>query len=1544
LITLYRNNQLLITIAGSVIAAFFVYSVLSYFFIGTRIAIPISIIMGVLIFGLTRYYNGILSDGKEKQDPKSILSSNQRKDGQHSKSTKENGESDLLFVAIFVILILITSFPYKQDFHIFINWNEIGIYGLIQLCAAIALSFFIPGYGIVRILCKNHATDRVLVILLSYLLSMLITGLVAYIYALFFDGDISESQYLFSAVYLGILASFLGYRSRYRIIYSNSLGIKDYFCYHFNIGLIIGYLKSRNPELLVFGSLFALIIMSTYALYGGTTIGDQWYHQGRALLFMYGSIKEAVLSYGETSYYPPFQSALLAAFTTLSGVPLVNAYASIAFLNVIPIFAFYYFFSAWVPNSLKKAKLLACSLFTLASGFGWIYLLSKSTTYPIVSPHSTLETLTSLRNLDIINASNFVISTAPDFSTGLIYIALPAGLVLLGLTRACVDFRFRNIFIVTSVSVLGIISHYEFYLFIIIASILPIVFNMNSKNFLYFSILIAILVVYLMDVIIPGNFFTSITILGFPLLLLTILLVIITWTLYFARRYLSKIVEGISTFLKPLKYLIYNNKASKIVTTRVIIFLVAYLYLLSFVILGQLSPNAIMSHTSAESTVPWYLYPMRLGVAGLLGAVFILSCLFKRFEKEVLVFGVIIVISLIVGPYYSESRFTKYIMIGIICFASIIIYKMLNRSNNHVINIALISIIVPCSGFSILIFTGYNSLIVQAQDYIDTLPRRHFPSMAELHLFETLHNLVNMSSNKYNVVGFSNEYDRYKDGFMAKVASFIGLPYDKVRQSPLTLNASTLDELYRHLAYSNARFIIIPKHSIQSEISVTEPTKFAIDHFRRAYEDSNYVVLEVPPIEPPRASSKIDVAMVFSQGEDLTSAGVSDVRLLPFNNDTFNFRAHDQSTVSEKNNQTQHVILLSSKTDNGTTLWSKPIDREAKVNSIETRFRILPEVDGNNDTSNTGLKWKEGDKEYYTKLSNDGLELSQKTIGKKYSKLLSKSTEVAKKDLIWYTLRIESLHDSLKVYMNDVLMFRTLKNISSDAYPGISNIGLASYHDKVEFAPIKILNSSRPSFESYYKSKYFNYYYPLNILALSKAKYDVFKENDLSVLSNKIIIVPDILKLDDSVYNSYREFCSNGGILVVINPNSNFSGTFSRLFSVHADESSTESFSKLSGNMNQNVSITVPGLVKRLELKTSPELRVIASYQNDNNQTVAPFAIEKTCSKGGRIVLINAEGYFNTIINSPMKYFDSLSNISRLIGLNSTGVTTYNNTAIPMKGFIGNMEVSGNVILNTGSLFLLDNYSYPYSINAKHITIFNKSSNSMITFDNVSIKSLKLVGHSETKINATGKLKLPEMNSRGDYISTMMPNDFNMTVVLYPESHINMSIVAQNHSFIKNLQVNNDSKIDFYDLRAEAPLNYIPVLLKNPELTVNGNTSIKNAILNGYLETTGALNRGSPLNFEGKLKSKFDFSDNYYEPHSGITITKYISFLKSMTMDGKKNQHLEYLKIPGDIPVNAKGQDFQFTNILYSSNGILAIIVAGLVTMVGTWLIQRIYV
>jgi uncharacterized membrane protein len=83
-----------------------------------------------------------------------------------------------------------------------------------------------------------------------------------------------------------------------------------------------------------------------------------------------------------------------------------------------------------------------------------------------------------------------------------------------------------------------------------------------------------------------------------------------------------------------------------------------YLYLLCFIVWDELPSNFVDVHTQKYNT-PWYMYPMRLGVVGLIGLASILSYVFKRYEKEVFVFGILIIIALLAGPYYNEQRFTS---------------------------------------------------------------------------------------------------------------------------------------------------------------------------------------------------------------------------------------------------------------------------------------------------------------------------------------------------------------------------------------------------------------------------------------------------------------------------------------------------------------------------------------------------------------------------------------------------------------------------------------------------------------------------------------------------------------------------------------------------------------------------------------------------------------------------------------------------------------------------------------------------------------------
>src|SRR5688572_20229848 len=407
----------MVPVISSIFFSLFVYSLLSYLLVAQRITIPVSIIIFTLILGLTKYYSKSYNEVEYLQSNISgpMENSDNPIDNPKIKGNqiRESQVSAILFIAVFAISLIICSFGTMVNSHVFISWNNIDWFDVIQLAASIAIGFFIPGYAILLIIGKSAKINPVPRVLLAYLFSMFITGMPVYTASAFLDVPGPIIKNLLIIIYLIILAALLFRISFNRIIFSSDLVYA--VCLNRTITKMFRALKTRKPEILVFGSILALLVTSTYYLYGGITIGDQWFHQGRALLFMSGSFREAVLE-----PYPPFQSALLAGFTSLSGLPLANAYASIAFLNIMPVFAFYYFFSRWVPRNLNRASLLACSLFAVGSGFNWIYFIGPLA-QPIFSEHSFLEAIYRVASVSIVQPTNFIFAANPDFSTGLIY-------------------------------------------------------------------------------------------------------------------------------------------------------------------------------------------------------------------------------------------------------------------------------------------------------------------------------------------------------------------------------------------------------------------------------------------------------------------------------------------------------------------------------------------------------------------------------------------------------------------------------------------------------------------------------------------------------------------------------------------------------------------------------------------------------------------------------------------------------------------------------------------------------------------------------------------------------------------------------------------------------------------------------------------------------------------------------------------------------------------------------------------------------------------
>jgi hypothetical protein len=1505
--------------------------------------------MSSLVFGLTRYYSTSCNLNLDAQytRPNKVDTS---EDGQSYSDSDKGSQSQhlIIFVALYSILLVTSTFISKPNSEIFLGWSNIDAIAVIQLGAAIMLSFFMPGYAIVLIITKTCKINPIARVLFAYLISMLISGAIGYALALYLDYPIFQSKHLVIGIYLAVLIAFIIchpiYRINLKLDSQDGYRISRRFVSYLNTKLWAS-IKSKNSELLIFGSLLMLLIVSSYFLFGGITIGDQWFHQGRTLLFLSGSIRDVALSLGEISY-PPFQSAILAILTTLSGVPLVNTYASIAFLNIIYIFGFYFFFSAWIPANMQRAKILACTLLVITSGFGWIYLLGLTvTTNPVVSEKSVLDTIVSTEPFDIFQPTNFSLSAHPEFSTGLIYIALPAGFVLLGLLRGYLRNKFTFTIMVTVISVLGILSHDEFYLFIIIAAVIPLVFTIRQGNYMYLGFLLAIFIVYLIDTTSPEKYYTSNEIFsGFSLLKLSILYVGLLWTLYLIRQKLHGIPHTMLNFLGQFRWGLTkrNSRYSRFhfLTGVILVAIVCYIYGLSFIILDNLSTNDVIVQTAGYGgpyNIPWYLYSLKFGITGIFALAFVLSYLFKKFEKEVFVFGIIIVIPLFAGPYYDEYRFSKYIMVGMVGFASLLLYKILDslRPKPIVSNI-IIAIIITMGSLSSLLYIGYNSLILQTQDFVHTLGRRNFP-VSEMPLFQTMHDKTDIESKRYNILSFPREYSNFDDGLIAAFQGLSGLPSNIIYQNPLTLNVSTLDSFYHLLDDSGIRYIVIPKNSINGTLGLTKPLQFGIDNFQHVYEDGKYIVLDVPELKSPSPISSIDTALVYDHNQrgEMLLSGISALEILQYNNSTFNFGEETSFVIIEQGNKSENAILSDYGSSGQVTLWSKVIGPLGRINYVEVEFRILNETIKSDD--NVGLKWRDGvNKEYYLSLSKDGLELFRKSSNNDDdSKVIYQNTEIEEKGQHAYKLKLQRLQNSINVFLDDTLIFQIPRNDSIIGSEPISQVGISATNSIAEFGPIKITKSlERPNSIG---TKYNDYYYPLNILALSKSKYDIFMDTDLSSFSKKeLVLTFDPVQWDNFTFNRYLEYASQGGTLVIINSDHDNKGRFSQLFSLDTNGNNNESqiFTRISGLDNQ--SITVSGLVRTFEMNHSADTDVIATYRDKQDKIIAPFAIEKHFSNGGRIILINSEGYINSLTNSPKKYFLSLSNISTLLNLQSGKALPPETNFEQAKRFIGNPEMSGKINLNSSSLLMSNdiNEDSSHEIYSDRILISNNSNNQNRVFENVTLKDLKLMGRYDVTINSTGTLTLPSKDSQHEYIGISIPAKSNMTVNLYPDKHNSGQIVTLNGSSVNTIKVDNNSTINFYSIIGAASQKSIPVLLKSPEVKVFGHIGFNQSNFDPYF-----VNNEIPLDEEGRLETKVNFVDNYKQFYeNGTTKIQYITYLQSINIDPGINWGDITLNLPGDISHHAKrfGPQIPLKEALFSSANLILMISIIVVTTIGS--------
>ncbi|MFQ6086117.1 MAG: hypothetical protein ACE5OY_07655, partial [Candidatus Bathyarchaeia archaeon] len=574
---------------------------------------------------------------------------------------------DYTTLFLFVVCVVVILAVPPTGTPVYLNWAYIDAPVLIKALASILVTLFIPGYAILRNLSFRRSLNVYEVLTFSYVLSIFLSTILAF-------GTISmglEVRYTLFALLLAVITLFgvLFLRGKLTDFSGPTIQIKlDY------------------ANLFVITLLIALVLFSYSHMYN-FIFGDQWTYHGQALLFYRNGIPPAID--GRFAFYTTWWFALyLATFLSYSGLPSANAYYLLNILNPILLLAFYTMLLSFFERRKDEAKNIpiVATVFALFAGLGWIYWPTIRNRFPEAAPWYVLSLLGG-QTYDVWVPNNLsIIASHPDITTPLQLVALPALFLLLCLLGDS-PFNQKSTTFAAAMLGMGIFASHVAEMpwllaFLIALTFLPglpqnLLGRLQQVNA---GILLSLILTAVVDVISPfGRLFTIDPYL--PILLLSFAGISLALLIGFVRKDLA-----IRERLPRPRFFNLGGKFS-----LASLFLVAYIFGLSFVIVANIYSTFHVSYTIDPRTrwsyVPWYFYPMRLGVVGLL-AIAGLAIVRKKLNSEYSyqVFLVWSMVSILLGMYvgrishsYDEFRFTRFLGAGLSIFASVAFIQMVRR-------------------------------------------------------------------------------------------------------------------------------------------------------------------------------------------------------------------------------------------------------------------------------------------------------------------------------------------------------------------------------------------------------------------------------------------------------------------------------------------------------------------------------------------------------------------------------------------------------------------------------------------------------------------------------------------------------------------------------------------------------------------------------------------------------------------------------------------------------------------------------------------------
>ena len=630
--------------------------------------------------------------------------------------------SSVLGLSIFSLYV-VSPTPEK----LYVSWSAIPTSNWLRFGADLLLSAFLPGFLVFDVLNKKTTESPARYFIFSYLLSVFIVTFANLV------------VFLFSGSWMPLVV----------LILTN--------CVLFGIWLVVKRGKigcSRVSCKLVLAIVgLVLFFLGVSLIHNFFIYSDQFDYHGWAL------------SWAETPFrslngvidpsYPWWTYSYLSTLFGTTGLPSVNTYVPLIVLNMMPVVAF---FCLVRTKADARVSIIAAFLAFFTSGFGWIYL-------PLINAGSQVDTLQQLgwKTYDVTVPNSFL-SITPDLSTSLLLIGLPSLLAVLAIAidEKQTSSQRRYYLLTAALTALTFLSHIEAGAILTGIYALLILTNRIKSIRLQLSFLSGLLLVSVVDLLAPAQYYTVIAVSlasnHIPLLIVGIAAVSVSILL--GQIYRTHAFNSFSTFsMRKTKNLFSklrsidstvlfsfsiergtigkDNPPSKWLKFSLIAFSIALLIILSY--LGTLAVYSVFFFPTFHfnvSLIPWYIYPVRLGMVGALSLGFLFGCIFFQWHKKeklpyVLIIGIPLLFFLGYFGLYQQQRIIKYLPLLIAPFAAVFLTKLADyfyskihsKIRARLIQVTTLVLILALSSSSMILYLQYESLSQDPAHY-STLARR----------------------------------------------------------------------------------------------------------------------------------------------------------------------------------------------------------------------------------------------------------------------------------------------------------------------------------------------------------------------------------------------------------------------------------------------------------------------------------------------------------------------------------------------------------------------------------------------------------------------------------------------------------------------------------------------------------------------------------------------------------------------------------------------------------------------------------------------------